>query len=95
MEGFVNPPNRGDRIRTCDISLPKRVLYQTELHPVVYLMNYTPIRWFCQGISTEILETALTAGIVAPLLSTPSVRGNIFDHGQIVLDHDRVCRHSQ
>ena len=27
--------NRNDRIRTCDISLPKRVLYQTELHSEV------------------------------------------------------------
>ena len=27
--------NRDDRIRTYGHSLPKRVLYQTELHPVV------------------------------------------------------------
>ena len=26
--------NRGDRIRTCDIQLPKLALYQAELHPV-------------------------------------------------------------
>lgn len=25
--------SRDDRIRTCDSSLPKRVLYQAELHP--------------------------------------------------------------
>ena len=27
---------RGDRIRTCDFTLPKRALYQAELRPVVF-----------------------------------------------------------
>lgn len=30
---------RGNRIRTCGLSLPKRKLYQTELHPDTQLLN--------------------------------------------------------
>ncbi len=31
---WLDAGNQGDRIRTCDILLPKQVLYQAELHPV-------------------------------------------------------------
>ncbi len=33
--GTNTQKNRGDRIRTCDIQLPKLALYQAELRPVM------------------------------------------------------------
>ena len=33
--------NRSDRIRTCDILLPKQALYQTELHSVIERVGMT------------------------------------------------------
>ena len=34
MYGICDSSGRGDRIRTCDIQLPKLALYQAELLPV-------------------------------------------------------------
>ena len=34
---FMVKSDRGDRIRTCDIQLPKLALYQAELHPVGWI----------------------------------------------------------
>ena len=39
---------RGDRIRTCDFSLPKRALYQAELRPVLRGSRLS-LRWVARA----------------------------------------------
>ena len=41
---------RGGRIRTCDLSLPKRALYQTKPHPEQERLVFTQNVWVCQSI---------------------------------------------
>ncbi len=38
---FDDRSGRGDRIRTCDLLLPKQALYQTELRPAFYRFQLT------------------------------------------------------
>ena len=44
---------RGDRIRTCDFSLPKRALYQAELRPVLRGSRLS-LRWVARAQSPRI-----------------------------------------